>query len=272
MEPVLIDRELPAHRFQPPVSGRIQAAGYCMRIDNSNRTGAGTGVRTERTRKTDRAKALLSRRAPDTLSIMDIPPNELTPKVREAIMTLMAEVDHLRQEIEEQRARVSNLERLADQDPLTPLVNRRAFVRELSRIVSFSERYGTPASLVFFGMNGLKAINDTYGHAAGDAALQRVAVLLMDNIRESDLVGRLGGDEFGVLLAHADEAAAMEKAHQLIDTIEAQPLVWEGAEIPVTLAYGSYTFKGGEDANATIAAADKAMYARKNASKEAVSG
>ena len=149
-----------------------------MRIDNSNRTGAGTGVRTERTRKTDRAKALLSRRAPDTLSIMDIPPNELTPKVREAIMTLMAEVDHLRQEIEEQRARVSNLERLADQDPLTPLVNRRAFVRELSRIVSFSERYGTPASLVFFDMNGLKAINDTYGHAAGDAALQRVAVVL----------------------------------------------------------------------------------------------
>ena len=243
-----------------------------MRIDNSNRTGAGTGVRTERTRKTDRAKALLSRRAPDTLSIMDIPPNELTPKVREAIMTLMAEVDHLRQEIEEQRARVSNLERLADQDPLTPLVNRRAFVRELSRIVSFSERYGTPASLVFFDMNGLKAINDTYGHAAGDAALQRVAVVLMDNIRESDLVGRLGGDEFGVLLAHADEAAAMEKAHQLIETIEAQPLVWEGAEIPVTLAYGSYTFKGGEDANAAIAAADKAMYARKNASKEAVSG
>lgn len=243
-----------------------------MRIDNTNRAGAASGVRTERTRKTDRAKTLLNGRAPDTLSIMGIPPNELTPKVHEAIMTLMAEVDRLRQEIEEQRARVSNLERLADQDPLTPLVNRRAFVRELSRIVSFSERYGTPASLIFFDMNGLKTINDTYGHAAGDAALQKVAVVLMDNIRESDLVGRLGGDEFGVLLAHADEAAAAEKAHQLVDTIDAQPLDWNGVEIRVTLAFGCYTFKGGEDADAAIAAADKAMYVRKNASKVAVAG
>ena len=243
-----------------------------MRIDNSNRTGGTTAVRTERTRKTDKIKAALGGDINDTLSIMGIPAAELTPKVREAIMTLMAEVDRLRQEVEEQRARVSNLERLADQDPLTPLVNRRAFVRELSRIVSFSERYGTPASLIYFDMNGLKKVNDTHGHPAGDAALQKVASVLLDNVRESDLVGRLGGDEFGVLLAHADEEASAEKATQLMEAIQAQPLVWEGIEIEISLAYGNYTFKGGEDANAAIAAADREMYVRKHAGRATAPG
>ena len=100
-----------------------------MRTHDTNRAGAATGVRTERTRKFDRDKALLNGRAPDALSIMGTPPSELTPKVREAITTLMAQVDRLRQEVEEQCARVANLEQLADQDPLTPLVKRRPFGR-----------------------------------------------------------------------------------------------------------------------------------------------
>ncbi len=199
---------------------------------------------------------------------MGVPANELTPKVREAIMTLMAEVDRMRGEVEEQRARIAYLERLADQDSLTPVVNRRAFVRELSRFVSFGERYGTPSSVIYFDLNGLKTINDTYGHAAGDAALQRVAEILTEKIRESDFVGRLGGDEFGVLLAHADEAAATEKALQLAGAIEHTSIDWDGTAIPLKVAFGAYTFKGGENANEALAEADKKMYAQKNSSKE----
>ena len=244
-----------------------------MRIDNSNRVGSVNATRGERARSTGRAGAADAARAPaDTASVMAIPPNELTPKVRDAIMTLMAEVDRLRKEVEEQRARVAHLEQLADQDPLTPLVNRRAFVRELSRVVSFSERYGTPASVIYFDLDGLKAINDTHGHAAGDAAIQQVAAALMSNVRESDIVGRLGGDEFGVLLTHADEQATAEKAVQLARTIEDRPLTWQGARIELRLAYGVYTFRGGEDARAALDAADRAMYARKNAAKETAPG
>ncbi len=147
------------------------------------------------------------------------------------------------------------------------MVNRRAFVRELSRFVSFGERYGTPSSVIYFDLNGLKGINDTYGHAAGDAALQRVAEILTEKIRESDFVGRLGGDEFGVLLAHADEAAATEKALQLVDSIETATIDWDGTAIPLKVAYGAYTFKGGENANEALAEADKKMYAQKNSSK-----
>ena len=118
---------------------------------------------------------------------------------------------------------MTDVERLADQDALLPIANRRAFVREMSRLASYSERYHTPASLVYFDINGFKAINDIHGHAAGDAALQSVAELLVQHVRESDTVGRLGGDEFGVILVHADEAVANTKAQSLADAIR-----WSG--------------------------------------------
>ena len=237
-----------------------------MKIDDTNRS----RVVSAATRSPKKPGKAVSgpREVVDSLSIMGVPANELTPKVREAIMTLMAEVDRMRGEVEEQRARIAYLERLADQDSLTPVVNRRAFVRELSRFVSFGERYGTPSSVIYFDLNGLKTINDTYGHAAGDAALQRVAEILTEKIRESDFVGRLGGDEFGVLLAHADEAAATEKALQLAGAIEHTSIDWDGTAIPLKVAFGAYTFKGGENANEALAEADKKMYAQKNSSKE----
>jgi len=236
-----------------------------MKIDDSNRARAVSGA----TRSPNKpGKAATGPRGVDSLSIMGIPANELTPKVRDAIMTLMAEVDRMRGEVEEQRARIAYLERLADQDSLTPVVNRRAFVRELSRFVSYGERYGTPSSVIYFDLNGLKGINDTYGHAAGDAALQRVAEILTEKVRESDFVGRLGGDEFGALLAHADEAAATEKALQLVDAIETTSIDWNGTAIPLAVAFGAYTFKGGENASEALAEADKKMYAQKHGSKE----
>ena len=199
----------------------------------------------------------------DVTSIMGIPEAELTPKVRAAMMALMEEVGRLRQELEQTRQRTSYLERLADQDSLVPVVNRRAFVRELSRMVSFSQRYGTPSSLLFFDMNELKVINDTFGHAAGDAALARVVDVLLENVRESDVVGRLGGDEFGVILAQADESQAAEKAALLAAAIGDAPLEWEDKRIALSLAYGTYTFRGGDDAGAALQAADDAMYRHK---------
>lgn len=198
---------------------------------------------------------------------MGIPEAELTPKVRSAIMTLLQEVDRLRQDVEDGKKRVAFLEKLADQDSLVPIANRRAFVRELSRMIAFAERYGTPSSVLYFDINGLKIINDNLGHAAGDAAIRHVAAVLTGNVRESDIVGRLGGDEFGVLLANASQPAALEKAAILSGKIEAVPFEWEGKHVPLRVAYGAYSFTGGEDAAKALAEADKAMYARKQAKK-----
>ena len=199
---------------------------------------------------------------------MGIPANELTPKVRDAIMKLMAEVENLRKDLEQSRTRIEYLERLADQDTLAPVANRRAFVRELSRVISFSERYNSPSSVIYLDVNGLKGINDTHGHPAGDAALMLVADVLIENVRESDIVGRLGGDEFAVILTQGSREAALEKATILVEKIESRPLEWNGETIHLRLAYGVYTFEGGDDPSAALAAADKAMYAHKHADRE----
>jgi diguanylate cyclase (GGDEF)-like protein len=206
----------------------------------------------------------------DSSSVLGIPPNELTPKVQHAIEQLMEEVESLRRELDQSRQRITYLEQLADQDALAPVANRRAFVRELTRIMAFSERYNAPSSLIYFDVNGLKPINDTYGHPAGDAALMRIADLLLENVRESDVVGRLGGDEFGVILSHADEATAREKAISLVETIAAHPLDWNGHEIPVAVSYGIYIFQGGDSPGQALAAADRAMYENKNESHKLI--
>lgn len=249
---------------------------HCVRGDEMkvgrSKSAAGSGPARSSHTGTARRSGLGDKMPPqavqDAISIMGIPEAELTPKVRAAIMGLLHDVDQLRQEVAVGRARVLHLEKLADQDALVPMANRRAFVRELSRMISFAHRYDVPSSLLYFDINDLKSINDTLGHAAGDAVIHHVANTLNANVRQSDMVGRLGGDEFAVLLAHSDEKAAESKAAALARKVERQPFVWEGKPMTLRIAYGSYTFKDGEDASVALDAADRAMYARKLESRE----
>ena len=200
-----------------------------------------------------------------TTSLMGIPTEELTPKVRVAIETLMNEVERLRRDRDEVKHQNSHLEKLADEDSLLPVINRRAFVRELSRAMSFAQRYTQPSSLAFFDVNNMKTINDELGHAAGDAALMHVAEMLLEHVRHSDVVGRLGGDEFGVVLAQADEDAALRKTEELAAAINDQPAIWNGKEIKVAVAHGQYTFSGKEEPSQALLVADQAMYRHKRA-------
>jgi diguanylate cyclase (GGDEF)-like protein len=198
-----------------------------------------------------------------TASVAGIPEEEFTPRVRSAIMTLMAEVDALHRELQQTKARLEEVERAADQDQLLPLLNRRAFVRELTRYIAFAGRYGTPASLIYFDLNDFKQVNDTHGHAAGDAVLQHFAATLKANVRESDIVGRLGGDEFGVILSHATATQAHAKADALAARLEAMPTPWQGGSIAVTFSYGAFQLNPGDSADLAIARADAAMYSHK---------
>jgi diguanylate cyclase (GGDEF)-like protein len=188
---------------------------------------------------------------------------DLPPELRDTLLRIHAERETLRGELEAARQQIAQLERLADEDSLAPIANRRAFVRELSRMIAFTRRYGAASSVIYFDVNGMKQINDTHGHPAGDAALRHVADMLCRNVRSSDIVGRLGGDEFGVILAQTDQEQAAAKATALAEAIGATPLRWGKLKIPVTAAYGVYSFSGGDDANVAIEAADKAMYHHK---------
>jgi diguanylate cyclase (GGDEF)-like protein len=196
-----------------------------------------------------------------------IPDAEFTPRVRDAIMGLTREIDSLRRELTEACARLEEVKKAADQDGMLPLLNRRAFVCELMRCIAFTGRYNTPASLIYFDLNHLKKTNDTYGHAAGDAVLAHFADVLVAHVRDSDCVGRLGGDEFGVLLSHANQDKALKKADSLAAALKASPTQWNGHSIPVSFAYGAFELKSGDNADLALARADEAMYAQKRASK-----
>jgi diguanylate cyclase (GGDEF)-like protein len=200
-------------------------------------------------------------------SVLGIPESEFTPRVRDAIMGLMGEVDNLRRELIQTRARLEDVEKTADQDGMLPLLNRRAFVRELTRYIAFTGRYNTPASLIYFDLNHLKRTNDTLGHAAGDAVLSHFADVLQAHVRDSDCVGRLGGDEFGVLLSHANQEQALKKADILAAALENSPTSWNGHSIPVSFAYGAFELKAGDNPDTAMARADQAMYQAKLAGK-----
>jgi len=205
----------------------------------------------------------------DSTSVMGIPVSELTSKVRLAIMTLMEEVARLRDELNGNRGRIEHLERLADQDSLVLVYNRRAFVRELTRAISMTERYGAPSTVIYFDVNNMKHINDIYGHPAGDAALRYVAETLLEQVRDSDIVGRLGGDEFGVILYQINADVARKKSGQLACAIGKQPVLFNNHELAISVTYGAYTFSGAEDAGQALAKADKAMYAKKIGGRKA---
>ena len=179
------------------------------------------------------------------------------------VQRLMQEVEALRLELKAMGQRLADAERLADRDVLTPLLNRRAFVREVQRAIALTRRHKTPASVIYFDMDGFKQINDRYGHAAGDAALIGVAEQLMAAVREADVVGRIGGDEVAVLLQHADAAAATAKAAVLAKAVADTPVTCDGEAMAMRLTWGVRQIGAVDSAEQALAEADAAMYLRK---------
>ena len=228
-----------------------------------------TGARNEpfsamRRRALVQAGAQLPSAGPvDSAAFLGIAEVEMTPAVKAAIQALLGEIDDLRGEVGRLKGRLAEAEALADRDALTPLLNRRAFVRELGRIRTFAQRYGSPASLVYIDLDDLKGVNDRLGHAAGDAALKAVAERLLSQLRESDIVGRMGGDEFAVILAQADQATAEAKAAALARAIEAEPLQFGEWSAPLHISFGVCAITADAEPEALVSAADQAMFVRK---------
>jgi len=125
---------------------------------------------------------------------------------------LVAENEDLLSEVANLRLRVLELERAADTDPLVPVFNRRAFIREVARAQTVMSRYDLLSSIIFLDLNGFKSINDRFGHGIGDQLLMKVGAVLTSGVRSCDMVARLGGDEFGVLLFKTNAAIAKAKA------------------------------------------------------------
>jgi diguanylate cyclase (GGDEF)-like protein len=177
----------------------------------------------------------------------------------------IAVLERLTAELAEVKAKLEAAKELADRDTLAPVFNRRAFLRELHRTMSEVERYKTPAAVVYIDLDGFKAVNDGYGHSAGDAVLRHVGLLLLDSVRESDVVGRIGGDEFGLILNRATAAEAQTKAQTLNDKINSSAILHAGMPHRIRASVGVHPIAIVEDPETALARADEAMYAEKHA-------
>lgn len=176
---------------------------------------------------------------------------------------LTGEIERLKAEAAHWRARAEAAEALAERDVLTPALNRRGFMRELSRAMAFCRRHGTEAVLLYLDLDGFKGVNDRLGHAAGDQALIACAEILNRNLRESDAMGRLGGDEFAVLLLGTDAVAGKQKAGSLAEALKSEGFAWESQTVSLEGSFGVRAFTGQLDPEIWLAEADAAMWVRK---------
>ena len=223
-----------------------------------------SGAKIDRTGERSASEARATEASPDDEIVrLGVPEADLTPNVRAACTALIEEARALRDALAEARGRISELEGLADRDPLLDTLNRRAFARELDRALAMIDRYGSRVSLLFIDLNDLKTINDEKGHAAGDAALVHVAEILAANVRQADVVARLGGDEFAVLLLQADASIAAAKGREVASLVAARPVAWDGAAFKVAVSWGAAEIDQGVSAQDAMSLADKAMYAAK---------
>jgi diguanylate cyclase (GGDEF)-like protein len=169
------------------------------------------------------------------------------------------------------RSRSRELESQANTDPLTGLGNLRHLQRELAKMLEMQKRYGHPFGLLLMDIDGLKRVNDSQGHQAGDRLLMQVAMALQRSIRTVDVAARLGGDEFCVLAPEQEPAAAGLLGERLASAVVEEVSV--PADPPVGLSIGVVSCpEHGEDAEALIDAADRAMYRAKAAGDNVAMG
>ncbi|WP_024337660.1 MULTISPECIES: GGDEF domain-containing protein [Bradyrhizobium] len=176
---------------------------------------------------------------------------------------LRATIRDLRTKLKEAQRRVAELEAAADTDFLLEIPNRRGFERELARAIAYMKRYRASGALIVLDVDRLKPINDSFGHAAGDEVLKAIVATLTRQIRASDVVGRLGGDEFGLLLWNLSETDAKAKAAAFEQAIDELSFVFRGQSVAAGASAGVALLGPHADAGRALEEADAAMYVRK---------
>jgi diguanylate cyclase (GGDEF)-like protein len=174
---------------------------------------------------------------------------------------------------EEKNQLIRTLNHLSTADGLTGLLNRRALTETLLHETERARRYGSDLSLMLCDIDGLKIVNDTYGHTAGDWAIQAIAASLMRTLRKTDVVGRYGGDEFMIILPETSLDGARtiaEKIRAAVNEIDLE--VAEDRHIGLSLSIGiADCASAGDDIDVLVKLADTALYASKNKGRNMVS-
>ena len=187
--------------------------------------------------------------------------------VASAILTSLGVADRLRQ----QRHALSEAERRAKTDPLTGVLNRRSLLEQLEAACRASRANGLPIAVLFLDLDFFKSINDSFGHAAGDACLAAVIPPIQAELRQSDIIGRYGGEEFVVVLTGADAMAAEPIAERIRQRVSETLIQGHGSPIQLTCSIGvASSVPLGVWGEALIAHADTAVYAAKRLGRNRV--
>jgi diguanylate cyclase (GGDEF)-like protein/PAS domain S-box-containing protein len=167
-------------------------------------------------------------------------------------------------DISDQKRREAELAHLAHHDALTGLFNRRRFQEELDNRLAHVRRYGGHGTLLLLDVDGFKAVNDTFGHQAGDVVLKALANLLQEQLRQVDVVARLGGDEFAALLHTPDMQQAAAVAGRLLNAVQKHTVTIDQHTLRCTISIGIALFPEHGSTNETIMEhADLALYRAK---------
>lgn len=181
----------------------------------------------------------------------------------EVLQDLLDAAAAAEQQIADQQARIRHLESLSFTDELTGLLNRRGFKLELERALARARRRNETGLLVLGDLDHFKAINDSYGHPAGDAVLIAVSHLLRSGTRRSDYVARIGGDEFAILMTGTCRAKGESMAAKLAGLVNGLALPWHGTKIPVSASFGWEPYDHKSQADEVTFLADRALYSNK---------
>ena len=185
------------------------------------------------------------------------------------LQTITAELEKIKRSLAiketELQAVLAQADEVSHTDALTFIPNRKSIIGDLQREVMFADRYGTPLAISLVDIDHFKAINDTYGHVAGDEVLRKLAMELRGRIRHPDVIGRYGGEEFLVVLPHSTSKAAAEQAERLRKHVQALTIQSNDSEIHLTISLGIAQYKPHrEDWQEFLSRADAALYRAKD--------
>lgn len=176
----------------------------------------------------------------------------------------------LRQEVAERQRLQEDLERLANTDPLTGLPNRRFFMAQLAAELARRHRYGHPLSLLMLDLDHFKQVNDRWGHGVGDEALKLFADCVQCCLRTQDVAGRLGGEEFAILLPETGENVAWPVAERIRARMEQTRIATEDGHCTVTVSIGVTQVEDSDDLESLLRRVDEALYAAKEGGRNRV--
>jgi Amt family ammonium transporter len=177
----------------------------------------------------------------------------------------------LMRDVTQQHKLERQIHRFATYDELTGLFNRRTFRKRMEEVLEGREHETERHALCYLDVDQFKVINDTCGHIAGDELLRQLAGLLSRNASEGDLLGRIGGDEFALLLCDCEVVRAIQRAEGLRETVEGFRYQWSGRSFRITASIGIATLEPGDNAiNRMLSAADQACYAAKERGRNQV--